>query len=509
MPAFLIPILSLCVGTIILDIWYRIGKTAIHNQNLSISAIAKTDYGLLFLAISLIVWFITGSLTKLIIDDNNKKLIRSCFSTLNSVFLLISVGYFEYVPAIIRKNQTRFNQIISIAAIITLVSIVYLFNKKNLSSIFVPDFVFSLPTVAIISYVYFLTFYNRKFKLLAFFTLLILGLLLASQPLPLEYFKRITTYDISSLIGPFSRLSFIFIICFLGYSWEHERYSKVLNEYNANIDRYFDISEERNRIIATSSSSALESVWKEVSLKAAHKIGNPLDAIEVYIDSLEKNINKHVNEHQNKKIQKIINNTKEKIGKAKRLIQEFKIFGGHMELKKQDCDLIQIINSSSEIVSENNVTFELVNSSSFERYVVKENAILGRLPGVNLRIDAEKVRDCFDELFSNSLKWLKNDRTNKIVKISVEDCNEEDALTIGIPILDCKKYIKVIYMDNAKGIKEENKKLIFAPFFTTDSQGTGMGLPIVKKIIKLHDGFIYENGEHGKGVRFIILLPKN
>ncbi|CUT03709.1 response regulator [Candidatus Kryptobacter tengchongensis] len=59
------------------------------------------------------------------------------------------------------------------------------------------------------------------------------------------------------------------------------------------------------------------------------------------------------------------------------------------------------------------------------------------------------------------------------------------------------------------GIPEEIRDKIFEPFFTTKppEKGTGLGLPIVLKIIKTHDGFITYETEVGKGTTFYIYLP--
>jgi signal transduction histidine kinase len=48
---------------------------------------------------------------------------------------------------------------------------------------------------------------------------------------------------------------------------------------------------------------------------------------------------------------------------------------------------------------------------------------------------------------------------------------------------------------------------IFDPFFTTKPQGSGLGLPIVRKIVDAHDGRIDLTSELGRGTRFRVTLP--
>ena len=61
--------------------------------------------------------------------------------------------------------------------------------------------------------------------------------------------------------------------------------------------------------------------------------------------------------------------------------------------------------------------------------------------------------------------------------------------------------------DSGSGIKEEELKNVFDPFYTTKSGGTGMGLPITLRIIEEHKGTIKVRSEVGKGTTFIIMLP--
>ena len=61
--------------------------------------------------------------------------------------------------------------------------------------------------------------------------------------------------------------------------------------------------------------------------------------------------------------------------------------------------------------------------------------------------------------------------------------------------------------DTGTGIKEEDKDKIFTPFFTTRSDGTGLGLVNVKNIVKQNDGSISFVSENGKGTTFKIRFP--
>ena len=67
--------------------------------------------------------------------------------------------------------------------------------------------------------------------------------------------------------------------------------------------------------------------------------------------------------------------------------------------------------------------------------------------------------------------------------------------------------LTIIFTDEGEGIPDESLKRIWEPFFTTKEKGSGLGLPIVKKIVEGHGGAVgIENGQE-KGVQVTVTLP--
>lgn len=106
-----------------------------------------------------------------------------------------------------------------------------------------------------------------------------------------------------------------------------------------------------------------------------------------------------------------------------------------------------------------------------------------------------QINQMFSNLVSNALKYRDPNRTPVI---SVKGWEEQD---------------RAIYCveDNGLGIAKEHQKKIFEIFHRLnpgDSQGEGLGLTIVNKIIGRHNGKIWVESEPGAGSKFIISLPK-
>lgn len=85
----------------------------------------------------------------------------------------------------------------------------------------------------------------------------------------------------------------------------------------------------------------------------------------------------------------------------------------------------------------------------------------------------------------------------------------EKGQTVNISIVPWKKYFRIIIKDNGPGMDKETLKNIFIPFHTNKVGGTGLGVPIAKKIIDSHKGKITIQSVQGKGTTVTIDLFQN
>lgn len=153
----------------------------------------------------------------------------------------------------------------------------------------------------------------------------------------------------------------------------------------------------------------------------------------------------------------------------------------------------------------------------------------------NLNIISLKSEFDLSEQIRRSVLMLESKWSNKNIDmiIDVDDIyylGNEDLLTqVWINLIDnaikfsptnskvkiklkrCEKDVLFKVMDNGYGIDEENQKHIFDKFYQGDkshsTEGNGLGLAIVNKIVKLHDGRIIIESESGVGTAFTVNLP--
>jgi len=67
--------------------------------------------------------------------------------------------------------------------------------------------------------------------------------------------------------------------------------------------------------------------------------------------------------------------------------------------------------------------------------------------------------------------------------------------------------LNLFISDNGSGISEENLGRVGEPFFTTKARGTGLGIPICKKIIEAHGGVLTVKSKLNKGTTVEVTLP--
>jgi len=83
----------------------------------------------------------------------------------------------------------------------------------------------------------------------------------------------------------------------------------------------------------------------------------------------------------------------------------------------------------------------------------------------------------------------------------------EDGGEITCRVRQLPAKIRLIVEDNGRGMPPEVLTRVFEPFFTTKAKGTGLGLPICRRIVEAHGGTIDIQSVVGKGTRVIIEIP--
>ena len=116
---------------------------------------------------------------------------------------------------------------------------------------------------------------------------------------------------------------------------------------------------------------------------------------------------------------------------------------------------------------------------------------------ITIHIDPAQIEDAVLNLIINAIEAVDSDGKVEIrVALSQNDRTEE---------LEDEAIVEV--SDNGRGISEDDLARIFNPFFTTRPGGTGLGLPAVRRIARLHGGTVDVSSSVGQGSTFTLRLP--
>ena len=115
------------------------------------------------------------------------------------------------------------------------------------------------------------------------------------------------------------------------------------------------------------------------------------------------------------------------------------------------------------------------------------------LPLIN--VDKIQIEQVIINLIRNSADALDSCLENQPKEISIDS------------LLTLNEGIEVRVKDNGSGIPEDQQPQILMPFYTTKTEGMGMGLSICCSIIEAHGGYLKFNSKVGKGTTFYFTLP--
>ena len=253
-----------------------------------------------------------------------------------------------------------------------------------------------------------------------------------------------------------------------------EEFKQLNKNFNSMIQR---LKEQQDKLLITERYEA----WETVARKLAHEIKNPLTPIQLSIDSLRmKYKNKLTNQGQ--EFEKYLETINRQIKDIEKLVNEFSNFARMPRPSLKKMNIVNLVNK----------TLDFVKMTSKNKINLKVNCKSSIIKG-----DEDQLNRVFINLIKNSEEAF----------LDKQEKNPDFKGNIDIEINDNNDYIFCRLKDNGPGITDAKKAM--TPYFTTKKTGTGLGLPIVTKIINEHSGNIsVKNKKKENGIIIDISLPK-
>ena len=236
-----------------------------------------------------------------------------------------------------------------------------------------------------------------------------------------------------------------------------------------------DITESRRSAQQTIESERLNALTL-LAAGVAHEIGNPLNSLHIHLQLMERKV-RELNDDAKAELQESIDISRSEINRLDSIVTQF----------------LRAIRPSRPELHPENVNAIVEEAVRFftpeirDRDVVVEQELRSDLP--LLQIDRGQMKQAFYNVIKNSLEAMKR-RGILRIRSDMDDT-----------------HVLIRFIDTGGGMSAANLSRVFEPYFTTKPSGTGLGLLIVRRIVRGHGGELSIESSEGKGLTLTIRFP--
>jgi PAS domain S-box-containing protein len=234
-----------------------------------------------------------------------------------------------------------------------------------------------------------------------------------------------------------------------------------------------DLTESR-RLEEESKRKEKLSAMGELASGVAHEIRNPINAIGMIAQRLDKEFKV---EKDSEEYHSITNLLRSEVTRINKIITQFLSYAKPLDIQLKKVNAKDFFNDIYRLFSDQaklkKIHFNKLSDKSFE-----------------MKIDPELIKQSLMNLIQNAI-----DAVDKNGKVEINYFKKGNNLIIEVT-------------DNGNGIPEKIKNKIFDLYYTTKPEGTGLGLSIVQKIVAEHEGTIEVFSEANKYTKFKITIPQ-
>jgi two-component system, sporulation sensor kinase E len=236
-----------------------------------------------------------------------------------------------------------------------------------------------------------------------------------------------------------------------------------------------DITESRRTAQQTIESERLNAL-RLLAAGVAHEIGNPLNSLHIHLQLMERSVQK-LHDGEKAELEQSIDVARSEVDRLDSIVTQF--------LKAIRPSRPQLRPENVNTIVEEAVRFFAPELQ--DREILIEQELRSDLP--LLQLDRDQMKQAF----------------YNVIKNSVEAMHRHGRLRIRTDLADT--HVIVRFDDSGGGMSAENLSRVFEPYFTTKPSGSGLGLLIVRRIVREHGGELSIESNQGKGLTLTIRLP--
>lgn len=221
--------------------------------------------------------------------------------------------------------------------------------------------------------------------------------------------------------------------------------------------------------------AARVAAWQDAARRIAHEIRNPLQPITLALHRIEKTVAD--DPARRDRVRDSVGAILAEVDALKRLSAAFTEFARMPDPSLEPADLKELVRGALELVQYPSVRVSLEVTPD----------------AVPVRVDRGQIRQVLTNLVKNAAEAMPQGGS-VVLRVGLRP-----AATPPVALLDVE--------DDGPGIPPGERERLFQPYFTTKSEGTGLGLPIVQGIVTAHGGRVEVESSESGGARFRVLLP--
>lgn len=237
-----------------------------------------------------------------------------------------------------------------------------------------------------------------------------------------------------------------------------------------------DITAERETEAKTIESERIHAITL-LAAGVAHEIGNPLNSLNIHLQLIEREL-ASLPAEQRENLKELVDVSRREVLRLDQIISQFlrAIRPARPNFEKT---------SIPRVLDE---TLRFLQHEIHDRDVLVEVVKPDGLP--DILADPNQIKQVFFNIIRNALQAMPNGGMLKIT------------------LRETERHLAISFRDSGPGISPENISHVFEPFHSSKTDGTGLGLMIVQRIVRDHGGQIEIHSEPNKGTTFTIYLPR-
>jgi PAS domain S-box-containing protein len=237
-----------------------------------------------------------------------------------------------------------------------------------------------------------------------------------------------------------------------------------------------DITDKRNSAERLVQAERLAAIGQTIT-GLAHESRNALQRINSCTEMLEFEL------EDNPEAMRLIRRSQQAQDDLRRLFDEVRSFAAPITLEPTVCPLKNVWREAWSLLQR-----ERQNRDAELHEIMDEEAL-------ELYLDRFRMVQVFRNLLENALAACRDPVRIQVICRGLTDERQRPLTEIRL-------------RDNGPGLGEQAQRLVFQPFFTTKSKGTGLGMAIAHRIVEAHGGTIAVGAEWDGGAEFVLRLPR-